>query len=79
MRETTEPLARAAETIEIVANGRSIETREGTTVEGLLDELGLDPDLVVVERNGAILPRAGYATALAAGDELEIVHFVGGG
>ena len=35
---------------------------------------------VAVERNGEIVPRAKYAeTALADGDSVEIVSFVGGG
>ena len=49
-------------------------------VAGLLDELGLDRRKVAVERNEAIVPRSAYAeTWLAAGDTLEIVHFIGGG
>jgi len=35
---------------------------------------------VAVERNREILPKAEYeSTALAEGDELEVVEFVGGG
>jgi len=35
---------------------------------------------VAIERNHEILPRAQWqATAIAAGDCFEIVHFVGGG
>ena len=40
----------------------------------------LDPDLVVVERNGRILRREEFdAMRLDREDRLEIVHFVGGG
>ena len=47
---------------------------------GFLARHDLDPDLVVVERNGRILRREEFdRTALEPGDELEIVHFVGGG
>ena len=47
---------------------------------GFLARHDLDPDLVVVERNGRILRRQDFdGTALEDGDELEIVHFVGGG
>ncbi len=46
----------------------------------LLEHLRLQPRLVVVEHNGTILRRDGYAeAAVAAGDTLELVHFVGGG
>jgi thiazole synthase len=42
--------------------------------------IGLDPAKVAVERNGEIAPRSTLAdVALADGDVLEIVHFVGGG
>lgn len=47
---------------------------------GLLTELGLDMRKVAVERNEEIVPRSRYMeTWLASGDQLEIVHFIGGG
>jgi thiazole synthase/sulfur carrier protein len=50
------------------------------SVLGLLAELGLDMRKVAVERNEEIVPRSRYAeTWLASGDQLEIVHFIGGG
>lgn len=65
---------------DVVVNGERREVGHGTSVGGLLAAHGLDPDLVVVERNGGILRRDDFdATALAPGDALEIVHFVGGG
>ena len=53
----------------------------GTTLASFLADLELDPRLVVVEHNRTILrDRDAYASlALASGDVLEIVHFVGGG
>ena len=51
-----------------------------STIAALVAELGLDPKKVAVERNGTIVPRSTHAqAALADGDVLEIVHFVGGG
>ena len=42
--------------------------------------LELDPKRVAVERNRVIAPRSAHAdTPLAEGDQIEIVHFVGGG
>ena len=50
------------------------------SVQGLLTELGLDMRKVAVERNEEIVPRSLYMeTWLASGDQLEIVHFIGGG
>lgn len=69
-----------ANAFEIVVNGESRTVADGCTVAGFLVARGLDPDLVVVERNGQILHRGAFdGTALEGGDELEIVHFVGGG
>jgi thiazole synthase/sulfur carrier protein len=61
-------------------NGEAREVPAAATVAGLLAELGLDRRKVAVERNLEIVPRSAYAeVALAAGDRLEIVHFIGGG
>ncbi len=50
------------------------------TIAALVGELGLKPEKVAVEKNGTIVPRSTHAqAALADGDVLEIVHFVGGG
>jgi len=50
------------------------------SVLGLLTVLGLDMRKVAVERNEEIVPRSRYAeTVLISGDQLEIVHFIGGG
>ncbi len=61
-------------------NGENRAFSAPISVAGLLAELGLDTRKVAVERNMAIVPRSTYAeTALAEGDSLEIVHFIGGG
>ena len=61
-------------------NGEVREFAGATTLAALVGELGMKSDRVAVELNRAIVPRAEWeATALREGDELEIVHFVGGG
>ena len=46
----------------------------------LVSALGLDGRKVAIERNLEIVPRSAYGkTALADGDRIEIVHFIGGG
>lgn len=63
----------------ITLNGDAHRTA-APTIAALAAELGLDPAKVAVERNGAIIPRSTLGeAALADGDVLEIVHFVGGG
>ena len=50
------------------------------TIADLANDLGLAPEKVAVERNLVIVPRSTLADVLVEdGDELEIVHFVGGG
>ena len=64
----------------LTLNGEPRELSGPATVAALLASLGLDRRKVAVERNEAIVPRSQYdATVLAAGDALEIVHFIGGG
>ncbi len=66
--------------IEVVINGQPRTVNQGTTIAGLIGELGLAGKPVAVERNREVVPRAQHAaTELAAGDRLELVTFVGGG
>ena len=68
------------DTIEITVNGEARSVAPGTTVGGLLDELGMPRERVAVELNRRVVRKADWAGAeLASGDRLEIVHFVGGG
>ena len=61
-------------------NGEARDVPDGLTVRGLVEHLGLTDGPVAVECNREVVPRARHATtALAAGDVVEIVHFVGGG
>ena len=70
----------AAATIPITVNGEARQVPAPASVADLLARIGLDTRKVAVERNMEIVPRSTYAdTALAAGDALEIVHFIGGG
>jgi sulfur carrier protein len=64
----------------IRVNGDERSVPLGLSATALLEHLGLHPRMVVVERNGEILrAEALPSTAIAAGDSLELVHFVGGG
>lgn len=61
-------------------NGEVRETAPETTIAVLLASLEIDRRKVAVERNREIVPKSLYdAIALAEGDALEIVQFVGGG
>ncbi|MFC1661676.1 sulfur carrier protein ThiS, partial [Gemmatimonadota bacterium] len=61
-------------------NGKDRELPRNLTVTGLLESLELNPSLVVVELNREILERSRYSEILVRdGDQVELVHFVGGG
>jgi thiamine biosynthesis protein ThiS len=66
--------------LRIVVNGDERQVPGPATVLDLIAALGLNPRTVVVELNREIVrrPRLGQ-TALADGDSVELVHFVGGG
>lgn len=64
----------------LTVNGEQGDYADELTVAALLDQRGHNPAVVVVERNGEIVPAADFAaTRLEAGDVLELVQFVGGG
>ena len=64
----------------IQVNGESKDVAAGLTVVGLLERMGLNAGRVAVERNRSILSRDKWGeTLVAAGDQFEIVQFVGGG
>ena len=67
-------------TISIRLNGEHRRVREGLSLAELASELGFVPEKIAVERNLAVVPRSTLKdVAVEDGDELEIVHFVGGG
>lgn len=66
--------------LELKINGETRQFPEALTVAGLIDQLGYAGKRIAIERNGEIVPRSQHATtALATGDQLEIVVAVGGG
>ena len=66
--------------MQVVINGDSRTFDSVATVEQLLRVLELDAGAVVVELNRSIVRRPSLATTpVADGDQVEIVHFVGGG
>ncbi len=68
------------DTLELTLNGEPQTLEPPLSVAGLLGRLGIESRKVAVERNLEIVPRSLYAeTWLATGDQLEIVHFIGGG
>ena len=67
-------------TVSIQVNGEHRRVRSGLSLAELAQDLGLLPEKVAIERNLEVVPRSTLGDVLVEdGDELEIVHFVGGG
>jgi len=67
-------------TIEIRLNGEAQQLPASLTVLQLLEHFGLPQERVAVERNREIVPKAKWESeSVGSGDEVEVVHFVGGG
>jgi sulfur carrier protein len=66
--------------LRITLNGDSYEVAGPLTVMDLLARLEIDARRVAVELNVVVLKRDAFdRTMVQAGDEVEIVNFVGGG
>jgi thiamine biosynthesis protein ThiS len=69
-----------SDNLTIKTNGEERQIEGGSSLLDLLRQLDLDPRFVVVELNRNIVRRPALAeTPLKDGDEVELVHFVGGG
>ena len=66
--------------ISLTINGDSHTCGAGTTLSDLLISLELDQKKVAVERNLEIVPKSQFDSQMIENnDNLEIVHFIGGG
>lgn len=64
----------------LTVNGKIFNSPPEQLLADFLTFANFEPTQVVVELNGAIVPRERYATVtLKDGDILEVVTFVGGG
>ena len=72
--------ARIAGEIALTLNGEPFTLSAPVTVSRLIRRLELDEDAVAIERNREIVARGDWQdTLVRSGDQIEIVHFVGGG
>jgi thiamine biosynthesis protein ThiS len=66
--------------LRVQINGEPLELSEQITLSELLAQLNLAPERLAIERNREVVRRADWReTLIAEGDQIEIVHFVGGG
>ena len=66
--------------IEIILNGEKREVPTSSSLEDLVSELGLERNRIAIELNLQIVTRQRWMQHLLQnGDQVELVHFVGGG
>jgi thiamine biosynthesis protein ThiS len=66
--------------MQIRLNGKTREVADGVTIRRLLDDLGLHPLRVAVQRNEDIVKRDRYEeVVLQPGDTVEILTIMAGG
>lgn len=66
--------------LQINGEEKTFEFVHPFTLTALVETLGMKPDRVAIELNREIVPRDRWSqTTLNEGDQLEMVHFVGGG
>jgi sulfur carrier protein len=66
--------------VTITVNGERRELADGTTLESLLETLGVRRDGTAVALNDDVVPRTRHAaTVLRGGDRLEVIVAVAGG
>ncbi len=64
----------------VTVNGEQAELSDAMTVSELLTDQDVKmPEMVSVELNGKILKRSEFDAALADGDSIEFLYFMGGG
>jgi thiamine biosynthesis protein ThiS len=66
--------------LRIILNGETRDVPDSISLRDLLEHLSLAPERLAIEYNREVVRRADWPrTVLSEGDQLEIVHFVGGG
>ena len=67
--------------MKLTVNGNEVQSKHGLNVNDFLLEQEVKmPEMVSVELNGAILPRAEFETTqLNEDDKVEFLYFMGGG
>ena len=80
MRQRFTYIAMIMVTMDIIINGETHTVTEKLSLKGLMEQFLLEADKIAMERNGQIVPAEAYAEVwLCPGDQIEIVHFIGGG
>lgn len=78
--ERAQFMSTSNESIQLTLNGDPHLLEAGATAADLVEQLGLGGRRIAVEINEQIVPKSQLAdTPLANGDQVEVVHAIGGG
>lgn len=78
--ERAQFMSTSNESIQLTLNGDPHSLEAGATAADLVEQLGLGGRRIAVEINEQIVPKSQLAdTPLANGDQVEVVHAIGGG
>jgi len=65
--------------VRIQLNGEEQESA-ASNLQQLVAELGLEVRMIAIERNREVAPKSSWATTpIVEGDQIEVVHMIGGG
>jgi sulfur carrier protein len=66
--------------VNVIVNGQSHSVANPQTIDGLVQELKLIPETLLIEHNGTALHRGEWQTrAVQDGDKIELIRVVAGG
>lgn len=66
--------------MKIKLNGEEVALDSSFTIQELLDKYSIDKKKIAIERNGEIVFRRNFEeTNVNENDNIEIIHFIGGG
>ena len=66
--------------VKLTINGKEREVHDSRTVTELVEELKINAPNIAVALNWQVIPKSNYpSTPVKEGDQIEIVHAVGGG
>ncbi len=65
--------------IKIKVNGDDISINKGLSIFDLIKNFKIQPSKIAVELNGEIIPKSSYNIEIKENNNIEIVHFIGGG
>ena len=63
----------------IQLNGKKIQLNGAISIENLLKKYKINKNKVAIELNGTIISKLNLRKKIKNNDQIEIVHFIGGG